>query len=153
MVKYIYRRALNQWKLLLLLWLSVLIASTFIITAPSYLGWIKGMIYQDTLSELPISTKNITITTGSQPLIEEAFIKNDQIVEDVSGVHLDGMVDGINSALKSTEYYWGLNEPNKSRTASLLSFTAFDSIDKFVSLPKDNKESFSSKSDIFSIYE
>ena len=152
MIKYIFRRGLNQWKLLLLLWLSVLIASTFIISAPSYLGWIKGMIYQDTLSELPISTKNITITTGSQPLIEEAFFKNNQVVEDVSTTHLQGLVNGINSALKSTEYYWGLNEPNKARTASLLSFASFDSADKFVSFPDDNKKLSSGSSDILYAY-
>ena len=152
MIKYIFRRALSQWKLLSLLWLSVLIASTFIISAPSYLDWIKGMIYQDALAKVPSSTKNITITTGSQPLIKEAFLNNNQIVKDVSHAHLNDLVRGINSALKSTEYYWGFEAPDKSRTASLLSFTSFNSVDKFVLFPNNKNKLLSENNNTLYAY-
>ena len=76
MIKYIFYRAKSQWKILSLLWLSFLIANTFIISGPTYLGWVKGMIYKDALNQVPATTKNISITTGNLPLIKDSFEEN-----------------------------------------------------------------------------
>lgn len=132
MFNYIFYRAKNQWKILSLLWLSFLIANTFIISGPTYLGWVKGMIYKDALDQVPATTKNISITTGNQPLIKDSFEKNDTIINSLASTDLDDLFIDQSSVLQSTEYYWGKLEPDKSRTASLLTFVALSNSEKFI---------------------
>ena len=137
MINYIFHRAKSQWKILSLLWLSFLIANTFIISGPSYLSWVKGMIYKDALSQVPVTTKNISITTGNQPLIKDSFEENDSIILNLANSDLGDLFISQNSALKSTEYYWGKLEPDKSRTASLLTFVTLSNNEKFINLTGD----------------
>ena len=134
MINYIFHRAKSQWKILSLLWLSFLIANTFIISGPSYLSWVKGMIYKDALSQVPATTKNISITTGNQPLIKDSFEENDSIILNLANSDLGDLFIDQNSALKSTEYYWGKLEPDKSRTASLLTFVTLSNNEKFINI-------------------
>ena len=89
MFNYIFYRAKNQWKLLLLLWISFLIANAFIISGPTYLSWVKKMIYEDGLINTPPTTRNVSITTGSQPLIRDSYEKNNSIIDDLANQHLE----------------------------------------------------------------
>jgi len=138
MIKYIFYRAKSQWKILSLLWLSFLIANTFIISGPTYLGWVKGMIYKDALNQVPVTTKNISITTGNQPLIKDSFEENNSIITNLASSDLDDLFIDQSSILQSTEYYWGRSEPDKSRTASLLTFVALSNNEKFINSTNEN---------------
>ena len=125
MFKYIFNRAKNQWKLLSLLWISFLIANTFIISGPTYLGWVKKMIYEDGLNQTPPTTRNISITTGSQPLIKDSFDENNLIINNLANQNLSELFIEQSSVIQSTEYFWGKEEPNNNRTASKLKFAKF----------------------------
>ncbi len=138
MIKYIFHRAKSQWKILSLLWLSFLIANTFIISGPTYLGWVKGMIYKDALNQVPATTKNISVTTGNQPLIKDSFEENDSIIINLASSDLDDLFVDQSSVLQSTEYFWGKLEPDKSRTASLLTFVSLSNNEKFINPINEN---------------
>jgi len=139
MFKYIFNRAKNQWKLLSLLWISFLIANTFIISGPTYLGWVKKMIYEDGLNNTPSTTRNISITTGSQPLIKDSFDENNSIINDLASQNLSDLFVEQSSVIQSTEYFWGKEIPNNNRTASKLKFVSMDKIENFIDV-KEKEE-------------
>ena len=132
MFKYIFNRAKNQWKLLSLLWISFLIANTFIISGPTYLGWVKKMIYDDGLNQTPPTTRNISLTTGSQPLIKDSFDENNLIINNLANQNLSELFIEQSSAIQSTEYFWGKETPDNNRTASKLKFVSMDKEENFV---------------------
>ena len=132
MFKYIFYRAKSQWKLLSLLWISFLIANTFIISGPTYLGWVKTMIYEDGLNNTPPTTRNISITTGSQPLIKDSYEKNNSVINDLANQHLEELFLEQSSLIQSTEYFWGKDAPNNNRTASKLKFVSMSNKEKFI---------------------
>ncbi|MFL2642248.1 MAG: hypothetical protein ACJ0GV_01845 [Dehalococcoidia bacterium] len=132
MFNYIFYRAKNQWKLLLLLWISFLIANAFIISGPTYLSWVKKMIYEDGLNNTPPTTRNVSITTGSQPLIKDSYEKNNSVINDLAKQHLEELFLEQSSLIQSTEYFWGLENPNNSRTASKLTFVSMSNEEKFI---------------------
>jgi len=134
MFKYIFNRAKNQWKLLSLLWISFLIANTFIISGPTYLGWVKKMIYEDGLNQTPPTTRNISLTTGSQPLIKDSFDENNLIINNLANQNLSELFIEQSSVIQSTEYFWGKEEPNNNRTASKLKFISIDKEDNFIDI-------------------
>ena len=137
MFNYIFYRAKNQWKLLLLLWISFLIANAFIISGPTYLGWVKKMIYEDGLNNTPPTTRNVSITTGSQPLIRDSYEKNNSIIDDLANQHLEELFLEKSSLIQSTEYFWGIDNPNNSRTASKLTFVSMSNVEKFIDTQYD----------------
>ena len=137
MFNYIFYRAKNQWKLLLLLWISFLIANAFIISGPTYLGWVKKMIYEDGLINTPPTTRNVSITTGSQPLIRDSYEKNNSIIDDLANQHLEELYLEKSSLIQSTEYFWGIDNPNNSRTASKLTFVSMSNVEKFIDTQYD----------------
>ena len=134
MFKYIFNRAKNQWKLLSLLWISFLIANTFIISGPTYLGWVKKMIYEDGLNQTPPTTRNISLTTGSQPLIKDSFDENNLIINNLANQNLSELFIEQSSVIQSTEYFWGKEEPNNNRTASKLKFISIDKEENFIDI-------------------
>ena len=134
MFKYIFNRAKNQWKLLSLLWISFLIANTFIISGPTYLGWVKKMIYEDGLNQTPPTTRNISLTTGSQPLIKDSFDENNLIINNLANQNLSELFIEQSSAIQSTEYFWGKEVPNNNRTASKLKFISMDKEENFIDI-------------------
>ena len=134
MFKYIFNRAKNQWKLLSLLWISFLIANTFIISGPTYLGWVKKMIYEDGLNQTPPTTRNISLTTGSQPLIKDSFDENNLIINNLANQNLSELFIEQSSVIQSTEFFWGKEEPNNNRTASKLKFISIDKEDNFIDI-------------------
>ena len=134
MFKYIFNRAKNQWKLLSLLWISFLIANTFIISGPTYLGWVKKMIYEDGLNQTPPTTRNISLTTGSQPLIKDSFDENNLIINNLANQNLSELFIEQSSAIQSTEYFWGKEVPNNNRTASKLKFISIDNEENFINI-------------------
>ena len=144
MFKYIFYRAKNQWKLLSLLWISFLIANTFIISGPTYLGWVKTMIYEDGLNNTPPTTRNISITTGSQPLIKDSYEKNNSVINDLANQHLEELFLEQSSLIQSTEYFWGKDAPNNNRTASKLKFVSMSNKEKFINTQDnlDNNSNF-----------
>ena len=144
MFKYIFYRAKNQWKLLSLLWISFLIANTFIISGPTYLGWVKTMIYEDGLNNTPPTTRNISITTGSQPLIKDSYEKNNSVINDLANQHLEELFLEQSSLIQSTEYFWGKDAPNNNRTASKLKFVSMSNKEKFINAEDslDNNSNF-----------
>ena len=133
MFKYIFNRAKNQWKLLSLLWISFLIANTFIISGPTYLGWVKKMIYEDGLNNTPSTTRNISITTGSQPLIKDSFDENNSIINDLASQNLSDLFVEQSSVIQSTEYFWGKEIPNNNR--KMVRLTEILSSDAFTNSP------------------
>ena len=134
MLKYIFNRAKNQWKLLSLLWISFLIANTFIISGPTYLGWVKKMIYEEGLNQTPPTTRNISLTTSSQPLIKDSFDENNQIIDRLANKNLSELLIKQSSLIQSTEYFWGEVEPNSNRTASKLKFISIDNEENFIDI-------------------
>ena len=132
MFRYIFNRAKNQWKLLSLLWISFLIANTFIISGPTYLGWVKTRIYEEGLNQTPPTTRNISLTTGSQPLIKDSFDENSSIINSLANENLSELFIEQSSVIQSTEYFWGKETPNNNRTASKLKFVSMDKEENFV---------------------
>ena len=132
MFRYIFNRAKNQWKLLSLLWISFLIANTFIISGPTYLGWVKTRIYEEGLNQTPPTTRNISLTTSSQPLIKDSFDENSSIINSLANENLSELFIEQSSVIQSTEYFWGKETPNNNRTASKLKFVSMDKEENFV---------------------
>ena len=92
------------------------------------------MIYEDGLNQTPPTTRNISLTTGSQPLIKDSFDENNLIINNLANQNLSELFIEQSSAIQSTEYFWGKEVPNNNRTASKLKFISIDKEENFIDI-------------------
>ena len=98
----IRRRLLNDWKLLLSVFVGITIATTLVAGTPVYLSALEQQGFITSLDEISAPVLTIEVSAPNVLVAPKALEKADRVIDDAIGRHLSGIYLGRESYLKGS---------------------------------------------------
>ena len=100
--RLLQRRLLNDWKLLLSVFLGITIATTLVAGTPVYLSALEQQGFNTSLDEISAPVLTIDVSIPNVLVTTKALERADRVIEDAIGRHLSGIYQGRESYLKGS---------------------------------------------------